>query len=198
MPVVYVLNPVTGYDERFPDPLGGYTTMPFDMSAVSPPWYLPLLGWILAPAAIAQLLAVCGVVRRDAVLPPSPWSAWLLLLPLAFLLASANLVSDRITRATAPAFARAPSCSPASSRAPSPAGRACRAGRCDRVGQIGQLSSSVKVARLGHGDADDLAMTPVATGAGRAVPLGCGPACRAFPHAARTLGGVGTRHTVPA
>ncbi|MEV4164959.1 hypothetical protein [Nonomuraea dietziae] len=104
MPVVYVLNPVTGYDELFPVPSGGYATMPFDMGALSPPWYLPLLGLVLAAAAIAQLLAVRGIVRRDAVLPLSPWSAWLLLLPLAFLLAfaAANLVSDRIARATAP------------------------------------------------------------------------------------------------
>ncbi|MEU4325219.1 hypothetical protein [Nonomuraea dietziae] len=104
MPVVYVLNPVTGYDELFPVPSGGYATMPFDMGALSPPWYLPLLGLVLAAAAIAQLLAVRGIVRRDAVLPLSSWSAWLLLLPLAFLLAfaAANLVSDRIARATAP------------------------------------------------------------------------------------------------
>ncbi|MDX3108079.1 hypothetical protein ACIBO5_04300 [Nonomuraea angiospora] len=104
MPVVYVLNPVTGYDEEFPVPSGGYATMPFDMDALSPPWYLPVLGWILATAAIAQLLAMRGVVRREAVLPPASWSAWLLLLPSAFLLAfaAANLVSDRIARATAP------------------------------------------------------------------------------------------------
>jgi hypothetical protein len=105
MPVVYVLNPVTGYNEEFLDPPGGYATMPFDMGALSPPWYLPLLGLILATAAIAQLLAVRGVVRRDTVLPPSsPWNAWLLLLPLAFLLAfaAANLVSDRIARTAAP------------------------------------------------------------------------------------------------
>ncbi|MER5650446.1 hypothetical protein [Streptosporangium sp. NPDC002524] len=104
MPVVYVLNPVTGYDEWFPDPSGGYATMPFDMGALSPPWYPPLLGVLLAAAAIAQLSTVRGVVRRDAVLPPSPRSAWLLSLPLAFLLvfAAANLVSDRIARATAP------------------------------------------------------------------------------------------------
>ncbi|GAA3261274.1 hypothetical protein [Nonomuraea helvata] len=89
MPVVYVLNPVTGYDEQFPAPSGGYATMPFDMGALSPPWYLPLLGSVLAAAAIAQLLAVRGIARRDAVLPLSPWSAWLLLLPLAFLLAFA-------------------------------------------------------------------------------------------------------------
>ncbi|MEV0145872.1 MULTISPECIES: hypothetical protein [unclassified Nonomuraea] len=104
MPVVYVLNPVTGYDERFPHSPGGYLTVPFDMGTLSPPWYLPLLGWILATAAIAQLFAVRGVVRRDAVLPPSSGRAWLLLLPLAFLLAFAatNFVSDRIARATAP------------------------------------------------------------------------------------------------
>ncbi|GAA2988472.1 hypothetical protein [Streptosporangium longisporum] len=104
MPIVYVLNPVTGYDEWFPEPSGGYALMPFDMGAVSPPWYPPLLGVILATAAIAQLLAMRGVVRRDAVLPPSPRSAWLLLLPSAFLpaFAAANLVSDRIARATVP------------------------------------------------------------------------------------------------
>jgi hypothetical protein len=103
MPVVYVLNPVTGYDQDFPDS-PGYATMPFDMGPLAPPWYLPLLGCTLAAAAIAQLFALRGIVRRDAHLPPSPWNTWLLLLPSAFLLvfAAANLVSDRIARATAP------------------------------------------------------------------------------------------------
>ncbi|GAA0953738.1 hypothetical protein [Nonomuraea longicatena] len=102
MPAVYILNPVTGYDRDFPDP-PGYATMPFDMSSMSPPWYLPLLGLILATAATAQLFAMRGIVRRATALPPSPRSAWLLLLPAASLaaFASANLVSDRIARATA-------------------------------------------------------------------------------------------------
>ncbi|GAA3144451.1 hypothetical protein [Nonomuraea roseoviolacea] len=104
MPVVYVLNPVTGYDVEFPEPSGAYSTVPFDMDALSPPWYLPLLGCVLAAAAIAQLITVRGVVRRGAALPPSPRRAWLLLLPSAFLpaFALANFVSDRIARATAP------------------------------------------------------------------------------------------------
>ncbi|MFI6389952.1 hypothetical protein [Nonomuraea sp. NPDC050540] len=104
MMAVFALNPVTGYDEEFPEPSGGYSTMPFDMGALSPPWYRPLLGGVLLAAAIAQIVAVRGLLRRQAHVPSASRGTWLLLLPSAFVLAfaAANFASDRIARATAP------------------------------------------------------------------------------------------------
>ncbi|NBE93870.1 hypothetical protein FE391_22155 [Nonomuraea sp. KC401] len=72
-PVVYVLNPVTGYDEQqLPDPSGGYVTMPFTMGPLSPPWYPPLLGPILATAVATVLAAAVAPCHS----PPGPfWQA---------------------------------------------------------------------------------------------------------------------------